>query len=99
MTLLAEASAALRAAGRASALYAALAPFASRWVQIGYAASDGPVARSLGLLAAARGDAPRAAAHFEHALALCTRRRPGVRGPRARRPELSQPHAGAQRSR
>jgi hypothetical protein len=72
MTLLAEASAALRAAGAAKRLYRALAPFASRWVQVGYAASDGPVARSLGLLAAARGDAPQAVAHFEHALRLCT---------------------------
>jgi hypothetical protein len=44
---------------------------ASRWIQIGYAASDGPVARSLGLLAAAQGDTRAAAAHLEHALRLC----------------------------
>ena len=73
MTLLAEATAAMRATGAAERLYGELAPFASRWVQIGYAASDGPVARSLGLLAAARGDAPRAAAHFEQALAALHR--------------------------
>ena len=48
MTLLSEATAALGAAGPAERLYDALAPFASRWVQIGYAAGDGPVARSLG---------------------------------------------------
>jgi hypothetical protein len=72
MTLLAEASAALRADGAAERLYGELVPFASRWVQVSYAASDGPVARSLGLLAAARGDAPRAVAHFEQALGLCT---------------------------
>jgi hypothetical protein len=36
-----------------------------------YAASDGPVARSLGVLAAACGDAQQAAAHFQHALDLC----------------------------
>jgi tetratricopeptide (TPR) repeat protein len=70
-TLLAEATAALRAAGAAKRLYRELAPFATRWVQVGYAASDGPVARSLGLLAAALGDAPRAAAHLGHALDLC----------------------------
>jgi len=29
------------------------------------------VARSLGILAAARGDTQRASAHFEHALGLC----------------------------
>ena len=72
LTLIAEASAALRVPGAAERLYGELAPFASRWVQVGYAASDGPVARSLGLLAAARGDVPRAAAHFEQALGLCT---------------------------
>ena len=71
MTLLAEASGKLRAAGPAEALYGALAPYASRWVQIGYAAGDGPVARSLGILAAARGDTQQASAHFEHALGLC----------------------------
>ena len=72
MTLLAEASAVLRSAAAAARLYGELAPFESRWVQVGYAASDGPVARSLGLLAAACGDLPRAAAHFEQALGLCT---------------------------
>ena len=72
MTMLAEASGALRAAGPAERLYRDLAPYASRWVQIGYAASDGPVARSLGMLAAARGDAAQSVAHLEHALDLCT---------------------------
>ncbi|MDA0159196.1 AAA family ATPase [Solirubrobacter ginsenosidimutans] len=70
LTLLSEAAAALRAP--TSELYRLLEPFAGRFVQIGYAAGDGPVARSLGLLAAASGDAPRAAAHLEHALALCS---------------------------
>jgi DNA-binding SARP family transcriptional activator len=67
MTLLSEGAAALNAP--AAPLYDALAPFADRWVQIGYAASDGPVARSLGLLAQAGGDIDRATAHFEAALA------------------------------
>ena len=71
MTLLSEATAALGAAGPAERLYDALAPFASRWVQIGYAAGDGPVARSLGLLAAARGDVGGAIAQLEYALTLC----------------------------
>jgi DNA-binding SARP family transcriptional activator len=66
--LLAEASAAMRAAGPSEALYDRLAPFAGRFVQIGYAACDGPVARLLGLLAAARGDSALAAAHLEDAL-------------------------------
>jgi tetratricopeptide (TPR) repeat protein len=69
MTLLSEGAAALHAP--ADPLYGALAPYAERWVQIGYAACDGPVARSLGLLATARGDTEAAIAHFEHALALC----------------------------
>lgn len=67
LTLLSEAAAALNTP--APPLYDALAPFADRWVQIGYAASDGPVARSLGLLAQAAGDHDRALAHFEAALA------------------------------
>jgi DNA-binding SARP family transcriptional activator len=66
MSMLAEATAALRAP--ADALYDALLPYASRFVQIGYAACDGPVSRSLGLLAASRGDTPAAVAHFEAAL-------------------------------
>ena len=66
--LLAEASAALDAAGPAERLYGVLAPHAESWVQIGYAASDGPVSRLLGLLAAARGDAGAAVAHLEDAL-------------------------------
>jgi hypothetical protein len=49
-------------------LYALLEPYPTRFAQIGYAAGDGPVARSLGLLADATG---RARAHLEHALALC----------------------------
>ena len=71
MTMLAEASSALGATGPAEWLYGELAPHATRWVQIGYAASDGPVARSLGLLAAALGKPPRAAMHLERALRLC----------------------------
>src|SRR4051794_26689882 len=66
MALPPQACPALRAAGAAERLYGELAPFASRWVQVGCEGSDGPVARSLGLLAAARGDAPQAAAHLEH---------------------------------
>jgi hypothetical protein len=72
MTMLAEASGALRDATAAERLYDELAPYASRWMQLGYAASDGPVARSLGILAAACGDTAGAAEHFEHALELCT---------------------------
>jgi DNA-binding SARP family transcriptional activator len=72
MTMLAEASGALHATGAAERLYGELAPYATRWMQLGYAASDGPVARSLGILAAARGDTVRATEHFEHALSLCT---------------------------
>ena len=62
MTLLAEASAALRATGAAERLYGELAPFASRWVQIGYAASDGPWPARSGCsppLAATRREPPR----------------------------------------
>jgi hypothetical protein len=73
MTMLAEACGELRAAAPAERLYTELAPYESRFVQIGYAGSDGPVARSLGLLAAARGDTPGAVAHLERALALCER--------------------------
>ncbi len=69
MAMLAEATAALRAP--ADALYDALLPYASRFVQIGYAACDGPVARALGLLAASRGDTPAAIAHLEAAVAAC----------------------------
>jgi hypothetical protein len=65
MSMLAEATAALRAPG--DELYAALAPYAVRFVQIGYAACDGPVSRPLGLLAAARGDVRAAVAHLEDA--------------------------------
>jgi DNA-binding SARP family transcriptional activator len=71
LAMLSEACAALTAREPAEKLYSALAPYATRFVQIGYAAGDGPVARSLGLLATAAGDHQRALAHFEHALALC----------------------------
>jgi hypothetical protein len=70
--MLADAAATLGAAPDAECLYAVLEPFASRFVQIGYAASDGPVARSLGRLAAARGDHRLGVAHLEDALRLCT---------------------------
>jgi DNA-binding SARP family transcriptional activator len=69
MSMLAEATAAVRVP--ADALYAALLPYAARFVQIGYAACDGPVARPLGLLAAARGDTATAVAHLEAALRAC----------------------------
>jgi hypothetical protein len=69
MSMLAEATAALHAPP--GALYDLLLPYASRFVQIGYAACDGPVTRSLGLLAASRGDTTAAVAHFEAALRAC----------------------------
>ena len=69
MSMLAEATAALHAP--TEALYAALEPYASSFVQIGYAACEGPVHRSLGLLAASRGDVPTAVAHLEAALRAC----------------------------
>jgi DNA-binding SARP family transcriptional activator len=70
MTLLSEASAAVGDGALSARLYEALAPFERRFVQIGYAAGDGPVARSLGLLAAARGETERARGHLERALVL-----------------------------
>ena len=70
MTLLSEASAAVGAGELSGRLYAALGGYESRWVQIGYAAGDGPVARSLGLLAAARGETGKAREHLNRALAL-----------------------------
>jgi DNA-binding SARP family transcriptional activator len=69
MSMLAEATAALRAP--AGAVYDALLPYAARFVQIGYAACDGPVSRSLGLLAASRGDTRAAIAHLEAAVRAC----------------------------
>ena len=71
LTMLSDAAARLRAAGPAERLYALLRPYGTRWLQIGYAASDGPVLRSLGLLAAAAGDRDDAVAHLAEAVAVC----------------------------
>jgi hypothetical protein len=70
MTVLAEASAKLADAESAEVLYEELQPYASCIVQVGYAGCLGPVARLLGLLAAARGDREAAVAHLEAALAI-----------------------------
>jgi hypothetical protein len=69
LSMLAEATAALHAP--TDALYTALLPYANRFVQIGYAACEGPVTRSLGLLAASRGDTTTARAHLEAAVRAC----------------------------
>jgi hypothetical protein len=53
------------AAGRGT-----LEPYAGCIVQVGYAGCLGPVARLLGLLAAARGDREAAATHLEAAVAI-----------------------------
>jgi hypothetical protein len=66
--LLAEASAKLPHPESAAVLYERLEPYASCMVQVGYAGSLGPVARLLGLLAAARGDRDGAVRHLEQAL-------------------------------
>jgi tetratricopeptide (TPR) repeat protein len=70
MTVLAETSAKLAHAESAAVLYETLEPYAGCIVQVGYAGCLGPVARLLGLLAAARGDRETAVAHLEAALAI-----------------------------
>ena len=69
VAVLGEASGKLGHADSAGPLYEALAPYSASMVQVGYAGSLGPVARILGLLAAARGDRDAAVAHLEDALA------------------------------
>jgi hypothetical protein len=69
IAVLAEASAKLRHPETAAVLYERLAPYRDCLVQVGHAGSLGPVARLLGLLAAARGDRKAAAGHLEDALA------------------------------
>jgi DNA-binding SARP family transcriptional activator len=70
MTVLAETSAKLAHAESSAVLYETLEPYAGCIVQVGYAGCLGPVARLLGLLAAARGDRETAVAHLEAALAI-----------------------------
>lgn len=65
---LAEASASLRDAAGAEALYAALEPYADRLIQSGFAGCGGSVHRLLGRLAATLGRREAAAEHFEAAL-------------------------------
>ncbi len=68
--LLAEASAKLPHPESAAVLHERLEPYGSCMVQVGYAGSVGPVARLLGLLAAARGDRDAAVQHLEQALSF-----------------------------
>jgi hypothetical protein len=70
MWALGEASAKLPHPEAAALLYETLEPYAGCIVQVGYAGCLGPVARLLGLLAAARGDHEAAVAHLEAALAM-----------------------------
>jgi hypothetical protein len=70
MTALAETSAQLGHAESAALLYETLEPYAGCIVQVGYAGCLGPVARLLGLLAAARGDREAAVSHLQAALAI-----------------------------
>jgi hypothetical protein len=69
VALLAEASAKLPHPQSAAVLYEQLEPYAGCMVQVGYAGSIGPVARLLGLLAAATGDREAAQLQLEAALA------------------------------
>jgi tetratricopeptide (TPR) repeat protein len=70
MAALAESSAKLGHAESAALLYDTLEPYAGCIVHVGYAGCLGPVARLLGLLAAARGDREAAATHLEAAVAI-----------------------------
>jgi hypothetical protein len=69
VALLAEAAGRLPHTESAGVLYDTLAPYAGCMVQVGYAGALGPVARLLGLLAAAQGDQATAVSHLEDALA------------------------------
>jgi hypothetical protein len=79
LALLAEPAAALGGPERIGRLAELLAPHGDRNVVMDDAwAAFGPVARSLGVLAAAAGDAERAGRHFAHAIELAARwRAPG----------------------
>jgi hypothetical protein len=66
--LLSEAALELRVADAAEPLYRALAPYADRWAQIGQGGNAGPVARSLGRMAALLGDTDAAVGHLEDAV-------------------------------
>ena len=68
MALLSELCARLGDAGRAEALYEALAPYAHRNVVVGYASCWGPVESYLAYLADAFGDRRLAAGHLRSAL-------------------------------
>jgi hypothetical protein len=68
MALLSELCARLGDAGRAEALYEALAPYAHRNVVVSYASCWGPVESYLAYLADAFGDRPLAAGHLRSAL-------------------------------
>src|SRR4029078_2050242 len=70
MWALGEASAKLARPEAGAVLSDPLEPYAGCIVQVGYAGCLGPVARVLGLLAAARGDRDTAVAHLETALAM-----------------------------
>jgi class 3 adenylate cyclase len=74
MTLLGEVCAAVKDAERAGALYERILPYEELAIVVGPGAvCQGPVARILGLLAQAGGDAGKAEHHFEAALELATR--------------------------
>jgi hypothetical protein len=68
MAYLADVAAAVEDAGAAAALYAQLAPYADRTVQLSIMACWGSLHRQLGLLAAVAGRPATAERHFEAAL-------------------------------
>jgi tetratricopeptide (TPR) repeat protein len=71
MTMLGEAYAYIGDRDRCAVLYERLLPYADRTVVAAIGAvCGGPIARHLGLMAQAIGDADAAARHFEHALAV-----------------------------
>ena len=70
MTYLAEGAAFLRDTRRCEQIYEMLLPQAAQNVMVSFAACNGPVARYLGLLAAALGRFDDAERHFEDALAM-----------------------------
>src|SRR4029078_3759751 len=70
MWALGEASGKLAHPEASAVLYDTLEPYAGCIVQVGYAGCLGPVARVLGLLAAARRHPAAGAGHLEYALAM-----------------------------
>jgi tetratricopeptide (TPR) repeat protein len=82
MTYLAEGAAFLRDTRRCEQIYEMLLPQAGQNVMVTFGACNGPVARYLGLLAAALGHFDDAERHFEDALAM--NRRLGARALGAR---------------